>query len=188
MPRIVTGFDIETTGLSQPDGHRIVEIAALMYDLDTGQQRAKFVQRVNPERSIDPGAQDVHGIRFEDVATCPTWPEVAPKLQKVLNASHFIVAHNGEGFDKPFVAGEFQRIGLAVPKFNLVDTMLQARWATPLGKSPNLGELCFACGVDYDPAAAHAAEYDVEVMMQSFFHAYRKGFFTLPDIELAQAA
>ena len=179
--RVVSGIDIETTGLEQSKGHRIIEFAALIYDLDTRKKVAQFVQRINPQRSIDPGAQAVHGISFEDVEHCPTWEEVAPKVVKILKASSLVVAHNGNGFDMPFIGNELIRVGHEVPKIECFDTMVHGRWATPLGKLPNLGELCLANGVTYDPSQAHGAEYDVEVMMQSFFAGVDSGFYTLPE-------
>lgn len=191
--RIVAGFDTETTGLDQAKGHRIIEVAVILYNLDTQERIWKYVQRINPQRPIDPGAQAVHGISFEDVAHCPLWEEIGPKLAQILNKCHVIVAHNGESFDMPFLNAELNRIGLSGVRATLVDTMVQGRWATPMGKFPNLGELCFACGVDYDPEKAHAADYDVEVMMQAFFTGYQQGFFTIPltkleEIELEVAA
>lgn len=179
--KIVAGFDIETTGLEQAKGHRIIEVAAILYDLDTHASLGKFVQRINPQRPIDPGAQAVHGITFEDVASAPVWEEVAPKLQKILHKADLIIAHNGDGFDMPFVNAELNRVGLASVQTPTIDTMLRARWATPMGKYPNLGELCFACGISYDPSKAHAADYDVMVMMDSFFVGLNKGFFQLPE-------
>lgn len=181
---IIGGLDIETTGLDQEKGHRIIEFATLLYLYDEGSgtvtPRGKFVQRINPQRAIDPAAQAVHGISFEDVAHCPTWEEVAPKALKVMSACNLIVAHNGNGFDLPFIAAELLRVGQPIPDVQAVDTMLQGRWATPMGKLPNLGEFCFATGVDYDKEKAHAAEYDVSVMMEGFFVALRKGFIQFP--------
>lgn len=185
---IITGFDIETTGLDQSKGHRIIEVAASLYDLETRTLKGKFVQRINPERSIDADAQAVHGISFEELSGCPTWEEVAPKLVKVFRASGLIIAHNGAGFDMPFVGGELLRIGQPVPDVNCFDTMQKGRWATPMGKLPNLRELCFACGVQYDVLKAHAADYDVDVMMESFFVGLDKGFFKIPEIALKVAA
>jgi DNA polymerase-3 subunit epsilon len=184
--KLIAGFDTETTGLDQAKGHRIIEVAAILYNLDTGDRVGKFVQRINPQRPIDPGAQAVHGISFEDVSSCPVWDDVAPKLVKILNRCDAIVAHNGESFDMPFLNAELNRVGIAGVRTPLVDTMVQGRWATPMGKFPNLGELCFACGVNYDPEKAHAADYDVEVMMQSFFTGYRRGFFTVPLTKLEE--
>lgn len=184
---IVAGLDIETTGLDQEKGHRIIELALLLYTFapESGEHelRGKYVQRINPQRAIDPGAFAVHGIAYEDVAHSPTWNEVAPKVVRMLKACDLAVAHNGDGFDMPFIAAELMRIGQPVPDIKTVDTMLQGRWATPMGKVPNLGELCFACGVPYDRELAHAAEYDVSVMMESFFMAHRRGFIKLPEFK-----
>lgn len=186
MKPIVLGFtDIETTGLSQADGHRIIEIAVKLYKFDPATKArseiGKYEQRINPGRSIDPAAQAVHGISFEMLAAAPRWEEVGPKFAKVLGHCQVGIAHNGDSFDFPFIGNELLRIGCAVPDLRTLDTMLQARWATPMGKVPNLRELAFACGVDYDPAKAHAAMYDVDVMAQCFFVGIDKGFYTIPN-------
>lgn len=181
---IFGGLDIETTGLEQEKGHRIIEIAVLpyLYNEATGvaTPKGKFVQRINPQRAVDPGAFAVHGISYEDLAYSPLWEEVAPKVVRLMSACDLLVAHNGNGFDLPFIAAELLRIGQPIPDVQAVDTMVQGRWATPMGKLPNLGEFCFATGVDYDKSKAHAAEYDVQVMMEGFFVALRKGFIQLP--------
>ncbi|MPS48502.1 3'-5' exonuclease [Methylobacillus sp.] len=176
---IFAGIDLETTGLSQTDGHRIVEFGALLYQFKDGVVTyiGKLIERINPQRPIDPKAQAVHGISFEDVANCPIIDELAPKIARVLNKADVHIAHNGESFDMPFLHGEMLRLGIVLDRKPLVDTMVQGRWATPMGKYPNLGELCFACGVDYDPSKAHGAEYDIQVMMDSFFVGLKKGFF-----------
>lgn len=176
----VAGLDIETTGLSQTDGHRIIEIALAVHELDTGRRVGTYMSRVNPERSIDPDAQAVHGISFDDLIGEPTWGEVAAKVAKVLQRCRYVVAHNGLDFDLPFVYGELARIGQPLPEVGLIDTMLQARWATSDGALPSLEALCFACGVEYDRNKAHAALYDVDVMLECFFRQYPRGFFQLP--------
>lgn len=179
--RIVAGADIETTGLHQEKGHRIIEVAVCLRDLDTGEKLGKYVQRINPQRQIDPEAQAVHGISFEDLTACPTWDEVAPKLAALLGRCHYHVMHNGVGFDAPFIVRELLRVGAPAPELRIIDTMDQARWATPDGSVPNLGALCFASGVPYDTEQAHGAEYDVEVMLDCFFKHFPRGFFTLPS-------
>jgi DNA polymerase-3 subunit epsilon len=174
---IIVGLDLETTGLDQSAGHRIVEVAATLHELETEKFLGKYVQRINPQRPIDPDAQRVHGITFEMLAHEPTWEAVAPNVHRVLSAAKYMAGHNIIGFDWPFLSGEFKRIGMAVPELTLVDTMTEARWATPLGKFPNLGELCFATGTPYDPTQAHGAEYDIRVNMEAYFAARRMGFF-----------
>lgn len=178
--RLVGGLDIETTGLSQVDGDRMVEIALVIYDLDTKLEKGRFETRLNPERGIDPKAQAVHGISSDDLIGKPKWESVAEKFSALLSRCEFVVAHNGLGFDMPFVWGEFRRVGAPLPKVKVVDTMLSGRWATPDGSVPNLGALCWASGVEYDKSKAHGAAYDIEVMMACFFKHLPNGFFTLP--------
>lgn len=181
---IIAGLDIETTGLLEKDGtpgdHRIIEVCAQLWDLETATLRFNFVQRIDPQRAIAAAAQAVHKITTADLVGKPVWEEVAPKLHAVCRKADLIVAHNGDGFDKPFVNGEFKRIGLPAvePWF---DTMLEGRWSTPTGAVPSLQALCFACDVDYDPDAAHAADYDVGVMMDCFFKGLRWGWYALPE-------
>lgn len=186
--RLVSGIDIETTGLSFADGHRIIEVGVLNCDLDTGRLMSSYVQRINPQRPIDPKAQEVHGISYEMLANEPLWEQVAPNFHAHLAHAHCYVAHNGKGFDMPFIAHELSRVGLSLPEKPLVDTMLDGRWATPFGKLPNLGELCFATGTPYDPNKAHGAAYDIAVMLAAFFKARRKGFFKIAGIDDAPAA
>lgn len=184
----ITGLDTETTGLKQEEGHRIIEIAMLTYRYATREVVDKLVLRINPERPIDPGAQAVHGISFGELVDCPTWKDVAEQVSAFMARSDVLVAHNA-GFDMPFIVNELLRVGVDVPDVEVFDT-LDARWATPLGKKPNLGELCFALDVPYDKSEAHAAEYDVAVMMQSFFKGVDLGFFKLDKVinELKEAA
>lgn len=178
--RLIAGLDIETTGLKQPDGHRIIELALVVYDLDTKAEKGRYETRINPMRGIDPSAQAVHKISIDDLADAPLWEKVATKISALISKCEFIVAHNGIGFDLPFVWGEFLRVGVEMPRVKVVDTMLQARWATPDGAVPNLGALCFASDVHYDKALAHGATYDVSVMMECFFKHLSGGYFTLP--------
>lgn len=176
---ILCGLDLETTGLDWLTGHKIVECAAVLYDLETEKYLGKYVQRINPCRPIDPKAQAVHKISFEELALEPLWAVVAPKLHAVLSKCDAVVAHNGRGFDVPFLAHEFKAVGLSMPNclHHCVDTMVDGRWSTPMGKLPNLKEFCFATDTPYDPDAAHSADYDTTVLMQSFFAARRWGYF-----------
>jgi DNA polymerase-3 subunit epsilon len=179
---LICGFDCETTGLLDKDGtpgdQRIIEVCAQLWTLD-GERKLNFVQRIDPQRSITAASQAVHGITSADLIGKPLWDDVAPKLHAVFRKAGLIVAHNAEGFDKPFVNGEFKRVGFP-PVFPWFDTMLEGRWATPTGAVPSLEKLCWAVGVDYDPAAAHAASYDVSVMMEAFIKGVRWGWFRLP--------
>ncbi len=175
---VIIGIDLETTGLNQEDGHRIIEIALLSYDSDTQELTDKWIQRFDPERPIDAAAQAVHGIAYSDLATCPKWQDMAEEVSKRIAEASLLVAHN-MAFDGPFVGAELLRVGAKVPDVSSFCTMENARWACADGKLPKLGELCFALNIPYDAAKAHAAEYDVQCMMACFFKASERGFFDI---------
>lgn len=181
----VLGLDTETTGLDYSKGDRIIEFAGLAYDSETRVRLGGLVQRVDPERSISAGAQRVHGIAYTDLVGKPKFRELAPKIRKLLLAAEVIVIHNAP-FDLSFVLGELQLAGQlgagedALICNKVVDTCDSARWATPLGKAPTLGELCFALGQEYDTTLAHAAQYDVERLVACYFEGVRRGFFASP--------
>lgn len=178
--KVIVGLDIETTGLKQEDGHRIIEVAAILYNADTRAPVGSFVQRINPLRTIQAEAQRVHRISLAELAGEPTWDTVAPLVQKILDRADVVIAHNGKDFDLPFVAKEFIRLGLRIPNVEMLDTMQAGRWACPDGKLPRLEELCFALGVAYDPDLAHTAKYDVERMMECFWLGVDRGVWAVP--------
>ena len=175
------GLDLETTGLDQADGHRIIEIAMITYDLQTRQVLERYEQRIDPDRSVPTASIDVHGITYDMLVGCPKWEDVAPEIARRLAETEFFIAHNA-AFDGPFLAGELQRVGLLPPGVKCYCTMENARWATPNGKLPRLEELCFALGVDYDRAKAHAATYDVERTMECLFRGMDRGFYSLENL------
>ncbi|CAO3459596.1 hypothetical protein [Azospirillum argentinense] len=183
MP-LITGLDLETTGIDKKSGgageHRVIEVSAQFYDLTSRRKVKAYVQRIDPQRAIAPDAQRVHKIAGADLIGCPTWDVVGPKVHKILAASSLVVAHNGLGFDRPFLKDELARLGLALPDTPWFDTMLEGRWASPVGAVPNLGALCWACDVPYDTEQAHGADYDVDVMMSCFFRGLDWGFYQLP--------
>jgi DNA polymerase-3 subunit epsilon len=175
----IIGLDTETTGLEQEKGHRIVEIALLTYDSETEELLDTWVQRFDPQRPIDAKAQEVHGISYSDLVGEPIWEDVAAEISRRLSEADLLVAHN-MSFDGPFIGLELNRCGFMVPDVDSFCTMENARWACPDGKYPKLQELAFSLGVEYDTAKAHAASYDVTVMMACFFRAANRGFYNLP--------
>lgn len=187
MRELILAFaDIETTGLKQEDGHRIIEIAIGLwrYQPDTGARSkvgSTWLQRIDPKRDIDPGAEAVHGISRASLVGCPVWEDVAPKLHKILSKTNVLLAHNIE-FDGPFIVLELVRAGFSIPSFQTYCTMKNGRAATSMGKVPNLRELCWATGVDYDADAAHAADYDVECTEQAFWSGLDHGLFECPGL------
>ena len=179
---IIAGADIETTGL-EPGDHRIIEIyVGLWRSEDPSEPYAEYFQRIHPMRSILPGAQAVHHISITDLEREPTFESVAPAFRAFIESADLVVGHNWRGFDAPFIETELRRVGLSALTTPTFDTMLEGRFATPVGAVPNLGALCWACEVEYDPTKAHAAEYDVRKMMECFFRGREWGFFKIGDL------
>jgi DNA polymerase-3 subunit epsilon len=181
----IVGLDIETTGLDVKKGHKIIEIALLTYDLQTRELVEAFVRRIDPQRPIDHDSQEVHGIAYTDLIGQPTWGLLFTEILMRINRADLIVAHNAE-FDIPFVQAQMQGNGVFINPARFC-TAENGRWATFNGKTPRLGELCFALDVDYDPASAHSASYDVEVTMDCFFKGVDRGVYLLPEELLEQA-
>ena len=185
------GIDIETTGF-EPGEHRIVEVYVGLWKLHNGQPKliTEFNGRINPQRGMPIDAQRVHKISANDLVGKPLFEHVANDIAAVMAKADVFVWHNGDDFDGPFLDYEFKRANLVMPKAPTVDTMKSGVWATFDGKKPNLRELCFACDVPYDPALAHAADYDVHKMVECYFRGLEWGFFANPaaSAELAAVA
>ena len=175
----LVGFaDTETTGKLKPD-HKIIELSIRVCELEAQTELANHLFRFNPERNIDAAAQRVHGIALEDLKGEPTFKVALPKVKPVIESLDFIVFHNGVSFDWPFLQQEFKNSGDTLPDIPVFDTMVEGTFATPLGKSPTLSELCWSLDVAYDPNLAHRGDYDTAVLRDCFFNAIRFGWFKL---------
>ena len=69
-------LDTETTGLEPKEGHRIIEIGCVEV-IDRRLTRNTFHQYLQPDREIDAGAVEVHGITNEFLRDKPRFAEVA---------------------------------------------------------------------------------------------------------------
>lgn len=96
-------IDVETTGLS-PRSDRIIEIGVILLDTKLAVERT-FDTLVNPQRTI--AAQFIHGISNDDVASAPTFAELAPSIIEMLD-ERVLVAHNAN-FDLAFLNAEMVR-------------------------------------------------------------------------------
>ena len=65
-------LDTETTGLEPSQGHRIIEIGCVeLISRRITQQR--YHQYINPERAVDEGALEVHGLSDSFLADKPVF-------------------------------------------------------------------------------------------------------------------
>ena len=99
-------LDTETTGLEVREGHRLIEIGCVeLIDRKlTGRQLHYYI---NPGRTIDEGAEAVHGITLEFLADKPDFASVKEEIVDFLRDSELII-HNAV-FDVGFLDAEFKR-------------------------------------------------------------------------------
>ncbi len=72
-PAVFLICDIESTGLTKPVG--VVEVAIRQIDPETLATVREWYSLIDPEKDIEPGAQEIHGISAEMVADEPTIAE-----------------------------------------------------------------------------------------------------------------
>ena len=153
-------LDTETTGLYPNQGHRIIEIAAVeLFNRRPTQQH--FHVYLNPEREIDPGAQEVHGITLEFLSDKPLFADIADAFLDFIGTDELII-HNAP-FDVGFINAEFGRIGRPDLHKNVTDTLKIAKEMRP-GQRNNLDALCRHYGIDNTKRTLHGALLDAELL------------------------
>ena len=85
-------LDTETTGLEPDMGHRIIEIGAVEM-VDRKQTGRHFHAYVNPQRDIDDGALEVHGISRPFLTHKPMFEHIAEQFLSFLRAADLVI-HN----------------------------------------------------------------------------------------------
>ena len=105
LRRPLVFFDLETTGVNILKD-RIVEISIVKLMPD-GSEIVK-TRRVNPEMPIPAEATAVHHITDQDVASEPTFRQIAKSLAQLFVGCD-IAGFNSNRFDIPLLDQEFQR-------------------------------------------------------------------------------
>lgn len=140
-------FDLETTGFKFSEGHRVVEIGAveMVNGAVTGRN---FHAYVNPQRDMPIEAYRVHGLSEEFLRDKPVFtdPAIAPAFLEFVGDAR-LVAHNGIGFDLPFLNAELEAARLRTFDNEIIDTLHMARRKFP-GAPASLDALCSRFGID----------------------------------------
>lgn len=108
LSRPVAFIDLETTGVNVASD-RIIEIAILKVSPDGNQSMR--THRVNPQMPIHPSSTQIHGITDADVASEPTFNELAPGIFKFIFDCD-LAGYNSNRFDIPMLVEEFLRAGI----------------------------------------------------------------------------
>jgi DNA polymerase-3 subunit epsilon len=161
-------LDTETTGLEPELGHRIIEIGCV--ELQNRRRTGRRLHHyVCPDREIDPGALEVHGITSEFLADQPRFAEVADDLLAFIDGAELVI-HNA-AFDVAFLDAEFARLpggaGRIADRCRLLDTLMLARQLHP-GQRNSLDALCKRYQVDNSKRDLHGALLDAELLLDVY--------------------
>lgn len=156
-------LDTETTGLYHSQGHRVIEVAAVEV-VNRRLTKNHFHYYINPDREIDQGAQEVHGISLEFLQDKPRFADIANDLIAFIADSELIM-HNAP-FDVGFLNCEFGLLGLKTVEQitqKVTDTLKMAKEMRP-GQRNNLDALCKHFGIDNSRRTLHGALLDAELL------------------------
>jgi DNA polymerase-3 subunit epsilon len=156
-------LDTETTGLEPEAGHRVIEIGCVEL-IDRRLSGRHFHQYLNPERDIEDGALEVHGISQEFLRDKPVFADVAEELLGFIAGAELVI-HNAP-FDVGFLDAELALLGRAdriEDHARVLDTLELARDLHP-GQRNSLDALCKRYEVDDSSRSLHGALLDAELL------------------------
>ncbi len=157
-------LDTETTGLEISQDHRIIEIGCveMVNRKLTGRH---YHQYINPQRNVDEGAMEVHGITDQFLADKPLFESIAADFLEFVDGADLII-HNAP-FDLGFINHEIaklpNKIAVIEKECKIIDTLALARQKHP-GQKNNLDALCKRYGVDNSQRDLHGALLDAEIL------------------------
>ena len=160
-------LDIETTGLSFNDGHKIVEIACIETNELIPTKRV-FHKLINPERKVPDEAYKIHGFSSEFLKSKPKFSEIADELISFIKDCDLII-HNAR-FDLPFINNELKLIKKDLIKKNkIIDSLELAREKFP-GASNSLDALCRRFNIDLSKRTKHNALLDCDLLREVYIN------------------
>lgn len=165
-------LDTETTGLDPRQGHRVIEIAAV--EMQNRRLTGNHFHRyLNPDRDIEEGALQVHGITREFLQDKPRFGDIAAEFLEFVQGAELVI-HNAP-FDTAFLNAELALHGMSSLQTHageVIDTLLMARNLHP-GQRNSLDALCKRYGVDNSTRTLHGALLDCELLAQVYLSMTR---------------
>lgn len=161
-------LDTETTGLEPSQGHRIIEIGCVEI-VNRRLTENTYHQYIQPDREIDEGAFEVHGISTEFLADKPRFADVAEDFMKFVNGAELVI-HNAP-FDVGFLDHELKMLdpvwGQLSDHCQITDSLVMARKKHP-GQKNNLDALCKRYEVNNARRELHGALLDAELLAEVY--------------------
>jgi DNA polymerase-3 subunit epsilon len=157
-------LDTETTGINPKEGHRIIEIGCVEL-INRRLTQNRFHVYINPEREIDAGAIEVHGITNEFLRDKPKFADVVDDFLAFAKGAELVI-HNAP-FDVGFLNHELGLLnhsaGAIEAQCGVLDTLAYARKKHP-GARNSLDALCKRYGIDNSHRELHGALLDAEIL------------------------
>ncbi len=161
-------LDTETTGLEVGDGNRLIEIGAveLIERRITGKQ---FHYYLNPQRAIEEGALEVHGITEDFLQDKPLFVDIAQEFLEFIEGAELLI-HNA-AFDLGFLDAELALLatppGQVINYATVLDTLELAREMHP-GQRNSLDALCKRYEIDNSNRNLHGALLDAQILAEVY--------------------
>ena len=160
-------LDTETTGLRVDEGHRLIEIGCVEC-IDRRITDRHFHVYLNPQREIDEGATQVHGMTWDQLKDKPLFGDVVQEFLEFIEGAALVI-HNAE-FDRGFLYEELGRVGLkplASYCASIIDSLGHARELHP-GQRNSLDALCQRYGISNDHRVLHGALLDSRLLAEVY--------------------
>lgn len=157
-------LDTETTGLIVEEGHRIIEIGGI--ELIDRQPTGRTLQQyLDPEREVEPGAQAVNGMSWEQLRGKPRFCDIVEPFLEFIRGAELIIQN--APFDVGFLNAELDRVG---PGWGPITDYCTVACTRDLagqllpGVHRSLDNLCDHFGIDRGRRATHGALLDAELL------------------------
>lgn len=168
MVKRIVVLDTETTGLEPRLGHRIIEIGCVEV-IDRKVTGKNYHQYINPEREIDEGAEEVHGISTAFLADKPLFADIVDDFLNFIRDAELVI-HNAP-FDVGFINHELnllnQQNNHVEQIATVLDSLVLARKMHP-GQKNSLDALCKRYGIDNSQRDLHGALLDAEILADTY--------------------
>ena len=163
-------LDIETTGLSFLEGHKIVEIGCveLVNNIPSGKTWQRYI---NPERTMPEEAFKIHGLSEDFLDNKPVFSDIIDDFLNFIKDSDLII-HNSR-FDLPFINYELEANNskaIDPKKNNVIDTLNLARKMYP-GQSVSLDALSRRYKINIE-RENHGALLDAEILAEVYLEMH----------------
>jgi len=160
-------LDTETTGLSNTEKHRIVEIGCIELNNQIPTNNI-FHEYINPQRPVSEEAYKIHGYSDKFLSDKKTFREIAENFLKFIKDKKIII-HNA-AFDLSFLNYEFRLINQkTINKNNIIDTLEIARLKYP-GSQNSLDALCKRFNIDNSKREKHNALIDCQLLKEVYIN------------------